>query len=145
MTLISYPLTFYVVFWRKVYLRSKLEKVTIAMHCNLRPSTPRQSFWALITRPIMHQPTNSTIPQKNISAIDEHLLVCFAKFVLRLCTSAVTAFLKFGEKRRSQVFWLYRFKIYNISIAGLFDLMTLNIHVCHIFSSHWNNFTNFDL
>ena len=33
----------------------ELVKVAFATHCNLRPRTSRQSFWALITRPIMQQ------------------------------------------------------------------------------------------
>jgi len=37
----------------------QLQNVAIAMHCNLKlAAASRQWFWALITRPIMHQPVN---------------------------------------------------------------------------------------
>ena len=39
-----------------------LEKVAIAMHCNLR-SPDFATFWPLITRPIMHRSTNPPISQ----------------------------------------------------------------------------------
>jgi len=69
--------------------------VALAMHCNLRHSTLRQSFSALLTRPTLHQRINfktvgqcaaellmQIFPQKDISAIGEHSVSVFVAKVL---------------------------------------------------------------
>ena len=68
----------------RLHSMSRGTNVAIAIHCSLRGSTSRQSYWALITRPTMHQPTNSTI----ISATDEHLSLFWRNLY---CTCAETA------------------------------------------------------
>ena len=44
-----------------------------ALHCEALQfeglPTSHQSFWVLITRPIMHQPTNSTLPQPTLDSL----------------------------------------------------------------------------
>jgi len=52
-----------------------LEKVAIAMHCNLR-SPNFATFWTLITRPIMHRSTNLAIQRTIRTKFQQNLSIC---------------------------------------------------------------------
>ena len=64
-----------------------VENVTVSKLYNLKPPDVAPSFWYLITRPMMHQPANSTIPQIRKACtivLRQSASILLAKFVLRM-------------------------------------------------------------